>query len=117
VRPSFIFATRLSASVADIHSLFEVFFLRVRSNRRTSSSLGSSIPSAFISRFTYVFQSSWVARRTSDFIAALASSVVESTAIVFPLRSLCDTATCSTNANTCQNTSDQCAGEGGGAGG
>jgi len=46
-----------------------------------------------------------VARRTCDFIAALASSVVESTAMVLPLSSPRSAAIFKTKANTAQNTS------------
>ena len=87
VRPSFIFPMRLSGSVGDIHSSFDTrLSFRLRSKRRSSSSVGFSTPSCSCSRRRrYSFQSSPVSRRTIDFMAALASSVVESTATVLPL--------------------------------
>src|SRR6202011_1754777 len=49
VRPSFIFAIRASPSAGLFHSLFDVRFLRLRSNRAKSSRVGVSIPDAFAS--------------------------------------------------------------------
>ena len=49
VRTAFIFATRASSSTGLFHSLFEVRFLRLRSNRAKSSRVGVSIPDALAS--------------------------------------------------------------------
>src|SRR5438067_6091559 len=49
VRPSFIFAIRASSSAGLFHSLFDVRFLRLRSNRARSSRVGVAIPEAFAS--------------------------------------------------------------------
>jgi len=50
VAPSFIRAILLSGSDGDCHSSFGIFFLRVMSKRRTSSSVASSTPSSARSR-------------------------------------------------------------------
>ena len=52
VLPSFIFVTRLSASVADFHSLFDVVFWRLRSKRRTSSMMVSGMVGSVDALFT-----------------------------------------------------------------
>src|SRR5579883_3333887 len=75
---------RLSGSVRDSHSWLDTFFFRFLSKRRISSSVGSWIPCSAISPFTYSFQSWPVSLRTMFRIAALASSVVASTATVLP---------------------------------
>jgi len=49
VRPSFIFAIRASPSAGLFHSLIDVRFLRLRSNRAKSSRVGVAIPEAFAS--------------------------------------------------------------------
>src|SRR5437773_9853597 len=49
VRPSFIFAIRASSSAGLLHSLFDVRFLRLRSNRARSSRVGVVMPEAFAS--------------------------------------------------------------------
>ncbi len=89
--PSFIFVMRLSGSVGLSQSSFDTFFpVRALSKRLISSIVGfSSGPMAPLSRIrpvTYSCQFSPVSRRTMLFIAAFASSGVESTPIVLPSR-------------------------------
>ena len=75
----------LTGSLGDFHSLLETFFpLRCRSRRRRSSSVGFSIPASLASCFRKFRQFFSDTRCTIDFIAAFASSIVESTASVLP---------------------------------
>jgi hypothetical protein len=84
VRPSFIFVIFASGSAGLFHSSFEPFFFRSRSNRASACREGVRIPDAFASRFKNSWYVSPVSRRTMLRIAAFASSVVASIAIVLP---------------------------------
>jgi hypothetical protein len=78
---------RRSGSLDDFQSAFETLLsLRWRSIRRRSSAVGFLIPAGFAKRVRFLVQLAPVSRRTIDFIAALASSMVESTPSVLPLR-------------------------------
>ena len=105
VRPSFILAIRLSGSVRLCHCSFETFLsLRPRSNRRRSSSVGFTIPSACANVRRYSFQSAPLSLRTMLFIAALASRVVASMPTVLPRnKPFCSSKT-STKVNTVSKT-------------
>src|ERR1039458_6209338 len=84
VLPSFIFAMRESGSAGLFQSLFEVFFLRLRSSRANCSGVGFSMPPALASPVRYSTYFAPVSRRTIERMAAFASSVVASMPTVRP---------------------------------
>src|SRR5271157_955748 len=66
VLPSFILAIRASGSYGFFHSLFEPFFLRLRSNRASCSRVGFSIPAAWAKSFKYSSYFWPLSRRTRE---------------------------------------------------
>ena len=84
VRPSFIFVIFASGSDGFCQSVFDVRFFRRRSSRARASRVGVLIPDSVASRVRNSWYVSPVSRRTMLRIAALASSVVASTATVWP---------------------------------
>src|SRR5439155_519121 len=85
VRPSFMRVISASGSWGLTHSSFEPFFLRRRSMRRDTTESYTEYLKGLAEATGLEATDEATLRRTIDFIAALASSVVASMPIVFPL--------------------------------